>query len=92
MKLKRLTAIVLTLVMLFSILPLTGTVYATGNEEKEVDVTTADYPIMIKDRINTARLTKIGQYSELTDEEKDAVCKYYHLEDSIFCCLRKGRI
>ena len=68
MKFKRLTAIVLTLVMLFSILPLTGTVYATGNEEKEVDVTTADYPIMIKDRINTARLTKIGQYSDPTGD------------------------
>ncbi|MBQ8004203.1 MAG: hypothetical protein IJ299_03835, partial [Oscillospiraceae bacterium] len=90
MKLKRLTAIVLTLAMLFSILPLTGTVYATENEEKEVDVTTADYPIMIKDRINTARLTKIGQYSELTDEEKDAVCKYYHLEDSIFVACEKA--
>ncbi|MBQ2742999.1 MAG: DUF2974 domain-containing protein [Oscillospiraceae bacterium] len=90
MKLKRITAIILTLAMLFSILPLTGTVYATENEEKEVDVTTADYPIMIKDRINAARLTKIGQYSELTDEEKDAVCKYYHLEDSIFVACEKA--
>lgn len=76
--------------MLFGILPLTGTVYAAENEEKEVDVTTADYPIMIKDRINTARLTKIGQYSELTDEEKDAVCEYYHLEDSIFVACEKA--
>ncbi len=77
--------------MLFGILSLSATAYAAENKEKEVDVTTADYPIMIKDRINTARLTKIGQYSELTEEEKDAVCKYYSLEDSIFvACENAG--
>jgi len=87
----RFISLLLTISLLLGIIPSGLPTYATDNgnigtvsEDKVIDTTTADYPILLKGRINTARLTKIGQYSKLTDEEKTAVCDYYKLTDVDF--------
>ncbi len=94
---KRMTSLLLAFAMIISAIGIdTSKLYASASEtaEKieitEIDTTTVDYPIMLRNRINTARLTKIGLYSKLTDEEKRAVCEYYALTDSAFVAAEKA--
>ena len=93
--LKKLTSLLLAFTMLCGIIVIDTSSYAADVEatekieEPQIDLTTADYPIMLGNRINTARLTKIGKYSKLTAEEKSAVCEYYDLTDSAFVAAEK---
>ena len=91
MNYKRLLSLLITYTLFLNLCTIGISAYAEAPGElgetqqiEEIETTTADYPILIDGRINTARLTRIGEYSKLASEEKEAVCSYYRLTNEIF--------